>query len=75
MRFLSGLLWLADKKLAIQARTMLVDALNRINKHSNAISSLGLRPADNKLVIIFLFFLLKKIAFKKILVSKSFLAK
>uniref|UniRef100_F1L5B0 Odorant response abnormal protein 4 n=1 Tax=Ascaris suum TaxID=6253 RepID=F1L5B0_ASCSU len=46
-----GLLWLADKKLAIQARTMLVDALNRINKHSNAISSLGLRPADNKLAL------------------------
>ncbi|VDM46328.1 unnamed protein product [Toxocara canis] len=47
-----GLLWLADKKLPIQARTMLIEALARINKHSNAISSLGIRPADNKLALV-----------------------
>ncbi|VDK53213.1 unnamed protein product [Anisakis simplex] len=47
-----GLLWLADKRLALPARTMLIEALASINKQSDALSSLALRTSDPKMALI-----------------------
>lgn len=47
-----GLLWLADKKLSIEPRNMLIQALAMINKRANFTSSLQLFPSSNNMALV-----------------------